>query len=39
MAKQPVAECLGTFRLIFASTGAIVVDTLTGDAVCSGAVL
>jgi aquaporin Z len=30
MAKKLAAECLGTFALVFAGTGAIVVDEATG---------
>ena len=33
MAKKLVAEFLGTFCLVFAGTGAIVIDTVTGGAV------
>ena len=33
MAKKLVAEFLGTFCLVFAGTGAIVVDTVSGGAV------
>ena len=30
MAKKLIAECLGTFALVFAGTGAIVIDEVTG---------
>jgi MIP family channel proteins len=33
MAKKLAAECLGTFALVFAGTGAIVVDEVTGGGV------
>jgi aquaporin NIP len=33
MAKKLVAEFLGTFCLVFAGTGAIVIDTVSGGAV------
>ncbi len=33
MAKKLIAEFLGTFCLVFAGTGAIVIDTVTGGAV------
>jgi len=33
MAKKLAAECLGTFALIFAGTGAIVIDEVTGGGV------
>ena len=33
MAKKLLAEFLGTFCLVFAGTGAIVIDTVTGGAV------
>ena len=33
MAKKLAAECLGTFALVFAGTGAIVVDEATGGGV------
>jgi aquaporin Z len=31
--RKPAAECLGTFALVFAGTGAIVIDDVTGGAV------
>ena len=33
MAKKLAAECLGTFALVFAGTGAIVIDEVTGGGV------
>jgi len=33
MAKKLAAECLGTFALVFAGTGAIVIDEITGGGV------
>src|SRR5437588_10499674 len=33
MGKKLTAECLGTFALVFAGTGAIVVDEVTGGGV------
>jgi aquaporin NIP len=33
MAKKLVAECFGTFCLVFAGTGAIVIDNISGGAV------
>src|SRR5437870_11081232 len=33
MGKKLAAECLGTFALVFAGTGAIVIDTVTGGGV------
>src|SRR4029453_7900077 len=33
MAKNLAAECLGTFALVFAGTGAIVIDEVTGGGV------
>ena len=33
MAKKLAAECLGTFALVFAGTGAIVIDDVTGGGV------
>jgi len=33
MAKKLAAECLGTFALVFAGTGAIVIDEVTGGEV------
>src|SRR5438067_9953725 len=33
MAKKLTAECLGTFALVFAGTGAIVIDEATGGGV------
>jgi aquaporin Z len=33
MAKKLVAEFFGTFCLVFAGTGAIVIDSVTGGAV------
>jgi glycerol uptake facilitator-like aquaporin len=33
MAKKLAAECFGTFALVFAGTGAIVIDEITGGGV------
>src|SRR5437667_6993856 len=33
MAKKLAAECFGTFALVFAGTGAIVIDEVTGGGV------
>ena len=33
MGKKLAAECLGTFALVFAGTGAIVIDEITGGGV------
>src|SRR6476619_3130026 len=33
MAKKLAAECLGTFALVFAGTGAIVIDEVSGGGV------
>jgi aquaporin NIP len=33
MAKRLAAECFGTFALVFAGTGAIVIDDVTGGGV------
>ena len=33
MAKKLAAECFGTFALVFAGTGAIVIDEVTGGSV------
>src|SRR5437879_3286641 len=33
MAKNLAAECLGTFALVFAGTGAIVIDEVTGGGI------
>src|ERR1700746_1828901 len=33
MAKKLAAECLGTFALVFAGTGAIVIDEISGGGV------
>src|SRR5512132_1269971 len=33
MAKKLIAECLGTFALVFAGTGAITIDEVTGGGV------
>lgn len=38
MAKKLAAECIGTFALVFAGTGAIVVDEATGGGVSHVAV-
>src|SRR5205823_11194859 len=33
MGKKLAAECLGTFALVFAGTGAVVIDAVTGGGV------
>ena len=33
MAKKRIAECLGTFALVFAGTGAVVIDEVTAGGV------
>ncbi|MGL5878353.1 MAG: MIP/aquaporin family protein, partial [Xenococcaceae cyanobacterium] len=31
--RESIAECIGTFILIFAGTGAVMVDTMTGGSI------